>query len=50
MFQINILENATGHAFDSYFNGQHILRQLTDLNFKWTELIEKMLSLLGPLF
>ena len=31
MFQINILENATGHTFDSYFNDQHILRQLTDL-------------------
>ena len=39
------LENHGTDTFDSSFNDLLMLRQLTDLNFKWKELIQLMPSL-----
>ena len=39
LFRKNILKNAT---FDSCFDSRLMLRQLTDLTFKWRELIKRM--------
>ena len=44
IFQTNVPENTT---FDSYFNGQLMLRQLINLNFKWRVFIKMMSPLLA---
>ena len=41
------LREPTNRTFDSLFNGRDLLRQLTDLTFKWRELIKMMLPLLA---
>ena len=41
------LTEPTNRTFDSLFNGRDLLRQLTDLIFKWRELIKMMLPLLA---
>ena len=47
LFQTTILEKASAHTFDRCFNGRLMFRQLTDLNFKWIEMIRVMPSLLA---
>ena len=47
MFETTILEKASAHTFDRCFNGRLMFRQLTDLNFKWIEMIRAMPSLLA---
>ena len=47
MFETTILEKASAHTFDRCFNGRLMFRQLTDLNFKWIEMIRVMPSLLA---
>ena len=45
----NIIENVTGYwlFFDSCFNGRLMVKQSNDLNFKWSEFVKLMLSLLA---
>ena len=45
IFQTSILDNRTD-AFDSCFNGWLMLKQLTDLSFKWRDVIKMMHSFL----
>ena len=41
------LENVPDIFFDGCFNGQLMLKQLSNLNFKWKEFIKMMPSLLA---
>ena len=40
------MRTSSAYFFDSCFNGRLLLKQLSDLNFKWKEFIKMMSSLL----